>query len=83
MSNMPIADIFSIGLTGLLAVVGFLAVFVLNSIKSEIRDIKKSLIGLEKDMRDGVGGLDRRITYVEAHLQENGYHRRKDNGQRE
>lgn len=48
------------------ASLGFLAVWVLNSIKQEIRDIRVSLGALEKDLRDGVSDLDRRVTHMEA-----------------
>lgn len=54
------------------AVLGFLAVYVLNSIKQEMRDIKTSLVSLERDMREGVSSLDRRVTIIETrcdHLQ--------------
>ena len=66
------------------AVIGFLAIYVLNSIKQEIKDIKVSLMGLEKDMRDGVGGLERRITIVETnfdnHVKHECHDRRTENG---
>jgi len=48
------------------AILGFLAVYVLNSIKQEMRDIKQSLNALESDMRGGVSALDRRITVIET-----------------
>lgn len=48
------------------AILGFLAVFVLNNIKQEMRDIKTSLNSLEKDMREGVSSLDRRVTIMET-----------------
>lgn len=48
------------------ATLGFLAVFVLNSIKQEMHDIKQSLNSLEADMRGGVSALDRRITIIET-----------------
>ncbi|MFA6213533.1 MAG: hypothetical protein WC714_29115 [Candidatus Obscuribacterales bacterium] len=68
----------------LAAVLGFLAIYVLNSIKTEIKDIKVSLNGLEKDMRVGVGGLERRITVMETRFQSHEEHhehtRRAGNG---
>jgi len=48
------------------AIIGFLAVFVLNAIKQDMRDIKTSLTSLERDMRDGVSSLDRRVTIIET-----------------
>ncbi len=50
----------------LLAVLGFFATYVLNGIKSEIKEVKQSLQSLEKDLRDGVASLDRRVTAIEA-----------------
>ncbi len=50
----------------LLAVLGFFATYVLNGIKSEIKEVKQSLQSLEKDLRDGVSSLDRRVTAIEA-----------------
>ena len=58
----------------LLSAVGFLAVFVLNGIKKEISEIKSSLGLLEKDMRNGVSDLDRRITRVELKCENNHAH---------
>jgi hypothetical protein len=49
---------------------GFMAVFILNGIKSEIREVKNSLAGLERDMREGVASLDRRVTRIEARCDE-------------
>jgi len=50
----------------LLSVIGFLGVWVLNSIRSEMSDIKVSLNSLERDLRGGVAMLDRRVTIVET-----------------
>ncbi len=50
----------------LLAVLGFFATYVLNGIKSEIKEVKQSLQSLEKDLRDGVASLDRRVSVIEA-----------------
>lgn len=61
------------------AVLGFLAVFVLNSIKQEMRDIKQSLGALETDMRLGVASLDKRVTIVETRCGSN--HRTHADGQ--
>lgn len=51
----------------LLAVLGFLAVYVLNSIKQEMRDIKQALTALEADMRKHSIEHDRRLTRLEAY----------------
>lgn len=50
----------------LLTIVGFLIVFVLNGIKSEIRDTKTAVQNLETDLRGGMSQLDRRVTRIEA-----------------
>lgn len=50
----------------LLAVIGFLIVYVLNGIKGEIVDIKKTINVLETDLRGGMSGLDRRVTVMET-----------------
>lgn len=44
----------------LLAVIGFLIVFVLNGIKGEIRDIKGQLQKIEDDLHRRVSDIDRR-----------------------
>ena len=86
---MEIAEFMTLAVTGLLAIAGFLAVYVLNSIKGEIRDIKTSLAGLEKDMRGVVAGLekdmnislaslDRRVTEIEAFHQFQANERRRE-----
>ena len=64
----------------LLAVIGFLAVYILNSIKDEIKDLSDSVDDLNKDLREGVTGLDRRVTVCESRLSDCEYHRRTDNG---
>ena len=51
---------------GLLAIIGFFAVYTLNGIKSEIKEVKTSLQSLEADLRDGVAGLERRVSVIEA-----------------
>ena len=56
------------------AILGFLAVYVLNNIKQEMRDIKNSLTSLEKDMREGVSQLDRRVTIMETRCSSNHGH---------
>lgn len=50
----------------LLTLIGFLAVYVLNGIKSEIKDVKLTVQALEKDLRGGVANLDRRVAVIEA-----------------
>lgn len=50
----------------LIATLGFFAVFTLNGIKSEMKEMKDSLKGLESDLRGGVASLDRRISVLEA-----------------
>lgn len=53
----------------LMAVIGFLIIYVLNGIKGEIKDVKTVVQGLERDMRDGITGLDRRVTAIESRCQ--------------
>jgi len=50
----------------LTTVIGFLIVWVLNGIKGEIKDVKNTVSSLEKDLRDGMANLDRRVTKIEA-----------------
>ena len=50
----------------LTTVIGFLIVWVLNGIKGEIKDVKTTVSSLEKDLRDGMSNLDRRVTKIEA-----------------
>ncbi len=47
-------------------VIGALIVYILNGVKSEIKDIGESVKGLEKDLRDGITSLDRRVSKIEA-----------------
>ena len=58
----------------IMAVLGFLIVFVLNGIKSEIKEVKGSLQALEKDLRDGVASLDRRVSIIEARCEDRHLH---------
>lgn len=50
----------------LMTVIGFLIVYTLNGIKSEIKDVKTTVKSLEADMRGGLSDLDRRVTAVES-----------------
>lgn len=50
----------------LTAVIGFLIVYVLNGIKGEIKEVKTTVKSLEVDMRDGIAGLDRRVSKIET-----------------
>ncbi len=50
----------------LTTVIGFLIVWVLNGIKGEIKDVKTTVYSLERDLRDGMSNLDRRVTKIEA-----------------
>jgi hypothetical protein len=60
-------DAFAISiLPYLTTVIGFLIVYVLNGIKGEIKDVKVSVNSLEKDLRDGMSNLDRRVVKIEA-----------------
>lgn len=50
----------------LLSVIGFLVVYVLYGIKSEIREVRTSVNALEGELRGGITKLDRRVTVVET-----------------
>lgn len=50
----------------LTTIIGFLIVYVLNGIKTEIKDVKNSVKSLEEDLRGGITQLDRRVTKIEA-----------------
>jgi hypothetical protein len=50
----------------LMAIIGFLIVYVLNGVKSEIKDIKVSVGKLENDLRGNLTQLDRRMTTLET-----------------
>jgi len=50
----------------LTAVIGFLIVYVLNGIKGEIKEVKTTVNSLERDLRDGITSLDRRVTTIET-----------------
>lgn len=50
----------------LLTVLGFLAVYVLNGIKSEIKEVKTTIGKIEVDLRGGMAALDRRVTTIET-----------------
>ena len=62
--------LFILGL--MCAMIGFMAVWILNSINRDIKELKGALMVIP--------GLDRRITAVEIHLETCGYHRRHSNG---
>ena len=51
----------------LLPVVGFLIVYVLNGIKTEIKDIKVSVEALEKDLSKSINDIDKRVLLLEQH----------------
>ena len=50
----------------LMTVIGFLIVYVLNGIKTELKEVKTTVKAVEADMRNGLTGLDRRVTKIEA-----------------
>jgi len=83
MSEVSTVEITLFVLGTLLAIIGFLAVYILNSIKEEIKDLKDGISEINQDLRDGVTGLDRRVTTVEAHLGFSTPSRRKSNGHAE
>jgi hypothetical protein len=46
--------------------IGFMIVFVLNGIKSEIKEVKTSVKALEEDFRDTIKAHDHRLTKIET-----------------
>lgn len=50
----------------LLSMVGFLLVYILYGIKSEIKEIRVFVGSLEGELRGGLAHLDRRLTIVET-----------------
>ena len=50
----------------LTTVIGFLIVYVLNGIKSEITEVKVTVNSLEKDIRDSISSIEHRLTAVET-----------------
>lgn len=58
----------------LLACLGFFAVYVLNGIKSELKDLKTTVKSLEADLRGGYSNLDRRMTRLETRCSMNHEH---------
>ncbi len=59
---MPSSDV----LQYLVAVVGFLIVYTLNGIKSEIREIKDKVDRIESDLRNRHEDLAERVAKIEA-----------------
>lgn len=49
----------------MVAIIGFLIVYVLNGIKGEIKEVKVSVKNLETDLRGGITELDRRLSKME------------------
>lgn len=50
----------------LATIIGFLIVYVLSGIKSEIRDVRKSVSAMEESFRESLASHDRRITVIET-----------------
>lgn len=57
------------------AMIGFMAVWILNSINRDIKELKSTLMVIPL--------LDRRVTAIEIHMENCDFHRRAVNGQRE
>lgn len=53
----------------LMTLVGFFAVYVLNGIRAELKELKTTVKGLESDLRGGVANLDRRVAVIEMRCQ--------------
>ena len=62
-SALTLSDLFP----SLMALLAFFAVYTLNGIRAEVREVKNSLKAVEADLRGGVGSLDRRITVIETY----------------
>lgn len=56
----------------LTTIIGFLIVYVLNGIKSEIKEVKVSVNSLESDLRENITSLNTRLTVVETLVQTHG-----------
>ena len=63
-----------------MAVIGALSVIILNSIKDQMKEMNGSIQELNKDLREGVTGLDRRVLIVEEQIQSCEHIRRHING---
>lgn len=50
----------------LLAIIGFLLVYTLNGIKTELKDVKHALESLERDLHGRVTALTERVVKVET-----------------
>lgn len=50
----------------LTTIIGFLIVYVLNGIKAEIKDVKITVKGLEKDFSEVINRLEYRVTVLET-----------------
>lgn len=57
-------------------IIGFLIVWILNGIKTEIREVKTSVRMLEGDLRNSHNDLSSRVTRLEADSDH--YHRSQD-----
>lgn len=53
----------------MITLLGFLSVYVLTGIKAEISAVKTSLGTIEKDLRNGISSLDRRVSHLEGVVQ--------------
>ena len=76
---MPDTEIWLFVLGTAMACIGGLSVIILNSIKDQIKDLNGSMQELNKDLREGVSGLDRRVTIVEQQIGNQEYSRRENN----
>lgn len=53
----------------LIGIVGFLIVYVLNGIKSEITEVKSTVKNLETNLQEGINGLEHRVTALERDME--------------
>lgn len=53
----------------LLTIIGFLIVYVLNGIKSEIKDVKQTVKDLEQTFQQNITSLENRVTVIEVKLE--------------
>ena len=66
---MENTEIWLFSLGAALAVIGSLSVIILNSIKDQIKALNDSMQDLNKDLREGITMLDRRVTIVEGKME--------------
>lgn len=47
-------------------IIGFLLAYMLKGIKDEIKEVRSTVQDLEKNLRDGISDIDRRVVKIET-----------------